>query len=492
MTLRYDEENRLVEVSDSTHDSIYTYDGLGRRVEAKVSISGALTSDTLYVYDGRRVVEEWAVPLSTLGSGLSTPTLLRSYTRGLDLSGSLEGAGGIGGLLALSQPVVSSSNPSTFTAANYFYDGNGNVIDLVGDDGSSQAHYQYSPFGETLAAIGPLATVNPYQFSTKENDAFTGFCYYGQRYYNPSTGRWLSREPLGEPESPNLYGFVSNHPTNTFDVNGLYQADGHFYAIFAVARANHMSVDVAYQLAYYGQYPDQKQQLNAANIGFLLTFEPGLIRGQDRSLDIAIFEVLHSLHGGDAQDVQNWRKCLADMLHDGSTLEPWQRGLLTHALGDAFAHTKDDGSAYGPPIGHAPGSAPDIAQFRPGLFGQYIQTLNQALGGHASQGDLNNITSSLTAIPAGTTALVQGLPGHGVGSQNAFATALLSTAGQALRLSNALSYDQARWGYDKSYAPGSYNTDSNMPDLTLPQVQSFIQQIQQHCGCQIKNGSNYK
>lgn len=221
MTLRYDEENRLVEVSDSTHDSIYTYDGLGRRVEAKVSTSGNLTSDILFVYDGRRVIEEWAVPLSTLGSGLSTPTLLRSYTRGLDLSGSLEGAGGIGGLLALSQPVVSSSNPSTFTAANYFYDGNGNVIDLVGDDGSEQAHYQYSPFGDRISATGPLADVNPYQFSTKERDLVTGFYYYGQRYYNPGTGRWLSRDPIEEQGGVNLYAFVRNDAVDHWDYLGL-------------------------------------------------------------------------------------------------------------------------------------------------------------------------------------------------------------------------------------------------------------------------------
>jgi RHS repeat-associated protein len=183
MTLVYDEENRLVEVSDATSDSVYTYDGLGRRVETKVSISGTLTSDTLYVYDGRRVIEELDENYTTL----------RSYTRGLDLSGSLEGAGGIGGILG----ITLNTEPGTLNAS-YFYDGNGNVIDLVGDDGSSQAHYQYSPFGDRLSATGSLADINPYQFSSKERDVATGFYYYGQRYYNPGTGRWLSRDPINE------------------------------------------------------------------------------------------------------------------------------------------------------------------------------------------------------------------------------------------------------------------------------------------------------
>jgi len=56
---------------------------------------------------------------------------LRSYTRGLDLSGTSEDAGGIGGLLAMAQP-----SGASWTASSYFYDGSGNVTDLVNDDGA--------------------------------------------------------------------------------------------------------------------------------------------------------------------------------------------------------------------------------------------------------------------------------------------------------------------------------------------------------------------
>jgi RHS repeat-associated protein len=55
------------------------------------------------------------------------------------------------------------------------------------------------PFGEVLRATGPMAKVNPFRFSTKYQDDETDLVYYGYRYYNPSTGRWLSRDPLGEP-----------------------------------------------------------------------------------------------------------------------------------------------------------------------------------------------------------------------------------------------------------------------------------------------------
>jgi len=169
------------------------------------------------VYDGWRVLEE-------LTATQSSPfTLQSSYTRGLDLSGTLEGAGGIGGLLALTRDPAGSA-----TSAYYFHDGNGNVSTLVSASDALVASYTYTPFGGTLTAAGSWAPVNAYRFSAKECDAFTGLYYYGFRYYNPGTGRWLSREPLGERASPNLYGFVNGDPLNMWDVLGLF-GDGRKY-----------------------------------------------------------------------------------------------------------------------------------------------------------------------------------------------------------------------------------------------------------------------
>jgi RHS repeat-associated protein len=52
------------------------------------------------------------------------------------------------------------------------------------------------PFGELLRATGPMAMANPFRFSTKYQDGETDLLYYGYRYYNASTGRWNSRDPL--------------------------------------------------------------------------------------------------------------------------------------------------------------------------------------------------------------------------------------------------------------------------------------------------------
>jgi RHS repeat-associated protein len=50
----------------------------------------------------------------------------------------------------------------------------------------------------------------------------SGACYFGFRYYDPNTGQWLSREPLGESESLNLYAYCHNDPINSVDVLGLF------------------------------------------------------------------------------------------------------------------------------------------------------------------------------------------------------------------------------------------------------------------------------
>ena len=59
------------------------------------------------------------------------------------------------------------------------------------------------------------------------NSQFPGFhsAISGQRYYNPGTGRWLSKDPIGELGGVNLYGFVGNDAVNRWDYLGL-DSDG--------------------------------------------------------------------------------------------------------------------------------------------------------------------------------------------------------------------------------------------------------------------------
>ena len=126
-----------------------------------------------------------------------------SYTRGIDLSGTFEGAGGIGGLLARTDH--STPQPST---AYYHADGNGNITTLIDINQVVVARYAYEPFGRVFSMSGSLAEANVYRFSSKETHPPSALVYYLYRYYDPTLQRWVNRDPIGEIDGPNLYSFV--------------------------------------------------------------------------------------------------------------------------------------------------------------------------------------------------------------------------------------------------------------------------------------------
>jgi RHS repeat-associated protein len=162
-------------------------------------------SDIRFLYDGWNLLAEL--------NGLAGNAVVRSYVWGIDLSGSAQGAGGVGGLLAIHQPSSIAHLPC--------YDGNGNILGLVNaSSGTLDAQYEYGPFGEPLRVTGPAAAANPFGFSTKYQDAETGLLYYGYRWYQPSTGRFLSKDLIEERGGANLYCFVGNEPVGTFDYLG--------------------------------------------------------------------------------------------------------------------------------------------------------------------------------------------------------------------------------------------------------------------------------
>jgi len=139
-----------------------------------------------------------------------------SYTRGSDLSGSFQGAGGIGGLLARTDH--STINP---THAFYHADGNGNIAAMVNAQQLTVARYEYDPFGNTLSKSGPLADANAYRFSSQEYHQNSGLLLYLYRAYDPNLQRFINRDPIDEFGGINLYGFVGNDPLGRVDLWGL-------------------------------------------------------------------------------------------------------------------------------------------------------------------------------------------------------------------------------------------------------------------------------
>ena len=62
---------------------------------------------------------------------------------------------------------------------------------------------------------------NNYRFQTKELHPKSKLVYFGARWYNPAVGRWLTPDPAGIIDGPNLYVYLNNSPTNLLDPWGL-------------------------------------------------------------------------------------------------------------------------------------------------------------------------------------------------------------------------------------------------------------------------------
>ena len=108
------------------------------------------------------------------------------------LSDTLQGAGGVGGLLYLKR------NGTIYVP---HCDAYGNVMRYTDTAGNIVAEYTYDTFGKTIAQSGAMSEVFRHRFSTKYYDSETGLYYYGYRFYSPALMRWLNRDPIEDRKS---------------------------------------------------------------------------------------------------------------------------------------------------------------------------------------------------------------------------------------------------------------------------------------------------
>ena len=133
-------------------------------------------------------------------------------------------------------------------------DAQGNVVAMTDENARVLERIWYDAYGRikefrywagssTLNSAGTVGaqgyydysvTKNPYLFQSQRLDKETGLYYFKNRYYDPETGRFITRDPAGD--GPNLYAFVNNNPVCYVDPYGLYISDERENEI--VAQAN--------------------------------------------------------------------------------------------------------------------------------------------------------------------------------------------------------------------------------------------------------------
>lgn len=201
-----------------THDGRfeYRYDAW-RRLCRVVDLAGADVARYAYDAAGRRVVEEIAgeVPLAVCNDGVDR---VADYRAGACVAQYVHGD-------AVDDPLHLATAGGD---AWYHADHQGSVRALTDDTGALAGIHRFDPFGNLVESegivLGPPVeggTAQPFGFGGRPFDPVLGLYDQRARAYDPSTGRFMQREPRGSVDGTNLYAYTANHPIEYGDPSGL-------------------------------------------------------------------------------------------------------------------------------------------------------------------------------------------------------------------------------------------------------------------------------
>jgi RHS repeat-associated protein len=194
--------------------------------------SGGNPAGSSYVYAGTNQTEFLQIRISS--------TAGRTYTYGREDSNGLPQIAAFSSNLAAptaSNTAYIAHDPNgtpialtAWTGQTHFYaeDGLGSTVAPINQDGAYTADYNYDPNGEVTvtnpSGTSQINTYNPFRYAGGTYDYSSNLILFGQRWYDPATGRFTQQdalETIGNPSRSNRYEYANSNPTNYVDPTGL-------------------------------------------------------------------------------------------------------------------------------------------------------------------------------------------------------------------------------------------------------------------------------
>ena len=221
-----------------TGATTYTYDERGNR-------TGSVAAGNIGTCDEYDQANRLTAITTGTGSSCTGPTTVATYAysgSGLRQSKTVRGTttqfawDESAELPLLLQEKAGSANPTSYIYGPgelpleqidsggkvhyYHHDQLGSTRAITSMTGAVDASYAYNPYGKITASTNAGAITNALLFDGQYTDAETGYQYLRARYYDPSTGEFLSSDPLAE-VTLEPFSYASNDPLDGVDPSGL-------------------------------------------------------------------------------------------------------------------------------------------------------------------------------------------------------------------------------------------------------------------------------
>jgi len=184
----WDAENRLVGISykaDPQKSTEFRYDGQSRRV-AIIETDGIRKTETKYTWCGNVICQ---------AKDAQDRPVAYYFSQGV-------------------YRPQAKGNKKEYYAKDYL----GSIRDVLDEKGSPIARYDYDPYGNLTS---DPAKAPEFGYAGMHYHALSGLYLTKYRAYDPQSGRWLSRDPIGEAGGINLYAYVGGNPVSFIDPLGL-------------------------------------------------------------------------------------------------------------------------------------------------------------------------------------------------------------------------------------------------------------------------------